>query len=95
MIGERMSIKVYDPINTPWDSLTTYLTQKAYLAKFHKGERISDESLATLILADSVKDRPLFDDMFGHQICMGLRMGLFGSDAANWSSILSLKNDND
>lgn len=52
-------------------------------------------SAAILVLAAQVREHAatFLLDSFGHQICMGIRMGLFGFGANDYSSIVDLKPD--
>ncbi len=46
--------------------------------------KLSNLELAILVLAGSVlESRTKFDDSFGHEICFGIRKGLYGSDAGD------------
>ncbi len=58
--------------------------------EYKKQLKCNDNAAAILTLASVIK-QTMFD--FDHQICMGLRMGLFGTDAGSDSSILDLKPD--
>jgi hypothetical protein len=87
-----LTVKIYDETNTPWDSLSKHLTMGAYLKKFHPTEKLTHSDIATLVLADNLeKIRTEFGDAFGHEICMGIRMGLFGSHADHSTSLLDLE----
>ena len=57
-----------------------------------EGKTIKNEdamqAAALLTIADAIANHSVqFDDSFGHEICMGIRHGLFGGDASDRVSL--------
>lgn len=46
---------------------------------------------AILALATAIEDKEIFSDSFGHELCMGIRHGLFGVNASENESLYALK----
>lgn len=60
---------------------------------FHVGtdEKPNQIAVALLILADEIRNAKIqVDETLGHEICMGLRHGLFGSGASNWEDVRAM-----